>query len=288
MNKFFNISGGTLSIGSLNFTFSFGSIVEMILFAVLFYYLMLWFKKTQAWRLFKGLLILLLIYAIAVIFDLPNIQFLFENLFGSIIISFFVIFQPEIRKALEQLGNHRGITSLLKGKSKDNVKGLTVETVDALINACESMSKQKVGALIVLEREIDLTETATTGIHLDALITSALIEQIFEKNTPLHDGAVLVRSNRIVAATCYLPLSENYTISKQYGTRHRAALGVSEKSDALVLVVSEESGHISIAEEGRLLENISSQKLRSILTENIDIAKRQKKGKQKKEKEVLQ
>ncbi|MBR6406515.1 MAG: diadenylate cyclase CdaA [Lachnospiraceae bacterium] len=236
----------------------------MIIFAIVAYYIILWIKRTKAWNLLKGAAVLLAVYALAKLTRLDNISFLFEKMAPSILLAAIIVLQPELRKALEQLGN-RNILSGIISASSDTKSGLTAESIDALVRASEVLSANKVGALIVIERTITLTEYIETGIRTDAVITSSMLEQIFEKNTPLHDGAVIIRNNRIEAATCYLPLSQNNAISKELGTRHRAGLGISEVSDAITIIVSEETGSISIALDGTLTRDIQHDRLREAL-----------------------
>ena len=177
-----------------------------------------------------------------------------------------VIFQPELRKALEQIGEKKIMSAILPfDTGKDVQERFTDKTVNELIKACFDMGEVKTGALIVIEQNILLTEYERTGINVDAVLSSQLLINIFEHNTPLHDGAVIVRGNRIVAATCYLPLSDNMELSKQLGTRHRAGVGISEVSDSLTIIVSEETGKVSAAQGGRLESDINSARLRELL-----------------------
>ena len=182
-------------------------------------------------------------------------------------IALVVIFQPEMRKALENLGRKNMLISLFPfDMSKgENVK-FSDKTINEMVKACYEMGKVKTGALIVVEDEILLTEYERTGITVDGVLTSQLLINIFEKNTPLHDGAVIVRGDRFVAATCYLPLTDSLSISKDLGTRHRAAVGISEASDSLTIVVSEETGRVSIALGGELYRNVDAEFLRNKLT----------------------
>ena len=266
LDKLFQWNGWSFKIGPISITFSITGIIEVIIFIVLIYYLIRWFQRTKAWNLLKGLLVLGGLYALAAILGLNNLTYLFNILFSSILLAVIVIFQPEIRRALEKLGTNNIIYKLLPGlKGKDQTSDLTTESVEAIVHALSSMSRNHVGALIVIERKIMLDEYTTTGIKLDAEISGALLEQIFEKNTPLHDGAVIIRENRIVAATCYLPLSQNTDISKELGTRHRAALGISEVSDCITLVASEETGQLSLAVNGRLSRDMSDTELLEFL-----------------------
>ena len=179
-----------------------------------------------------------------------------------------IIFQPELRKALEQIGQKNIMAAIIPFDSgKEVEERFTDKTVNELIKACFDMGEVKTGALIVIEQDILLTEYERTGITIDAVLTSQLLINIFEHNTPLHDGAVIVRGNRIVSATCYLPLSDNMELSKQLGTRHRAGVGISEVSDSVTIIVSEETGQVSVAKNGRLMRNVNSTRLREILVE---------------------
>jgi diadenylate cyclase len=176
-----------------------------------------------------------------------------------------VIFQPEIRRALEQLGTNHLFELFSLSSTKDKVAENADDTIDAIVRASFSMGRAKTGALIVIEQKFVLNEYIATGILLDAIVSAPLLVQIFEHNLPLHDGAVVIRGNRITAATCYLPLSENKTISKELGTRHRAGLGISEVTDALTVIVSEETGQVSLTKDGQLYRNVNSDKLRELL-----------------------
>ena len=241
-------------------------IIEIGLISFFVYQFMAWIKFTRAYTLLKGILIVLGFILIAYIFKMNTILWIFRNLANVLVIGVIVIFQPELRRALEQLGQKKIMASIFPFDSGKEVKErFTDKTVNELIKACFDMAEVKTGALIVIEQEIRLDEYVRTGINVDALLTSQLLINIFEHNTPLHDGAVIVRGNRIVAATCYLPLSDNMELSKQLGTRHRAGVGISEVTDSVTIIVSEETGQVSVAQNGRLLRNISSSQLREVL-----------------------
>ena len=227
-------------------SFSFTGLLEIAILSALIYIILLWIKNTKAWQLLKGILIIILFTAFAVFFHLTTIVWLIERLSTAAIIAIVIIFQPELRKALEQLGSKNLISQFRAGERK-----AYTHINQELIAACSVMSENKTGALIVLEQMQSLEEIEKTGIYVDGIVTAALLINIFEKNTPLHDGAVVISIGRISSATCYLPLSDA-EISKAYGTRHRAALGISENSDSITLVVSEETGRISVAVEGKL------------------------------------
>ena len=243
-------------------------IIQIALIAFFVYQFMVWIKYTHAYTLLKGILVVLLFILIAYIFRMNTILWIFSNLASTLIVGVIVIFQPELRKVLEQLGQKRIMASLIPFDAGKEVKErFTDKTISELVKACFDMGEVKTGALIVIEQEIRLDEYVRTGINVDALLTSQLLINIFEHNTPLHDGAVIIRGDRITSATCYLPLSDNMTISKDLGTRHRAALGMSEVCDALVIVVSEETGLVSVASGGRLLRAINAEELRSQLSQ---------------------
>lgn len=240
-------------------------IVEIIVIAFLVYYIMVWIKNTKAWMLLKGIAVLLVFILLAYIFQMNTILWLAKNSIGVLATAAIIVFQPELRRALEKLGQKDFLSTFLPfDKSRDSER-FTEQTVNAIVDACYKMGNAKTGALIVVEQEIMLAEYQHTGIALDCLVSEQMLMNIFEHNTPLHDGAVIVRGNRIVSATCYLPLSENRGLSKQLGTRHRAAVGMSEVSDALVICVSEETGKVSYAMGGKLERAVSAEVLREKL-----------------------
>lgn len=241
-------------------------ILEIIILSFMIYHILLWIKNTRAWALVKGFTVILLFLFLAVIFRMDTILWIAAKIFNIGILAIVIVFQPELRRALEQLGQKNIVASLLNfdgTKVEDN--GFTERTAEAIVKACTEMSKAKTGALIVIEDSVPLGEYERTGITLDAVISSQLLLNIFEHNTPLHDGAVIVRGNRAVSATCYLPLSDNMELSKELGTRHRAAVGISEVSDALTIVVSEETGAISVTQQSELKRNISPETLSGLL-----------------------
>lgn len=245
------------------------NVVEILIISVLIYYILIWIRDTRAWTLLKGVLVIFAFVLFAYVFNMSTILWLFQNLISVIIISLFVLFQPELRRALEQLGRKNILTSVFSigsGGGDDLQEAKTQEkTKSEIIRACMEMSKARTGALIVIEQDVRLSEYERTGIFLDSLVSSQLLINIFEHNTPLHDGAVFVRDNRIVAATCYLPLSDNMLLSKELGTRHRAGVGISEVSDSVTLIVSEETGMISIAHDGMLFRGLNAEELREQL-----------------------
>lgn len=226
-------------------------------------------RNTRAWTLFKGILVILLCAAIAYILQLNTVTWIISNTISVGIIAIIIIFQPELRSALEKLGT----SSMIKGlfSFDDDKKGekILIKTVDEIVTGAKQMADAKTGAIIVIEQDVKLGEYEATGIRLDAQVSSELLVNIFEKNTPLHDGAVMVRDNMITYATCYLPLSNNLSINKKYGTRHRAAIGISEISDAIVVIVSEETGRISLAVNGELRTNIVRDQLRNEIIQSM-------------------
>ena len=243
-------------------------IIQIALIAFFVYQFMVWIKYTHAYTLLKGILVVLLFILIAYIFRMNTILWIFSNLASTLIVGVIVIFQPELRKVLEQLGQKRIMASLIPFDAGKEVKErFTDKTISELVKACFDMGEVKTGALIVIEQNELLTDYIRTGINLDAILTSQLLINIFEHNTPLHDGAIIIRGDRITSATCYLPLSDNMRISKDLGTRHRAALGMSEVCDALVIAVSEETGLVSVAMGGQLDRGITREELRKRLSQ---------------------
>ena len=247
-------------------------IIEMIIIAVILYNIMLWIKNTRAWVLLRGILVLLAFILLAYIFRMNTILWLAERTINVGIIAVVIIFQPELRKALEQLGRNRVLGFLISDNGKVMEDRFSNKTMNEIVKATFEMSKAKTGALIVIERKTPLAEYERTGIVVDGVVTSQLLLNIFEHNTPLHDGAVIVRGNRVTAATCYLPLSDNMEISKDLGTRHRAAVVVSEASDSITVIVSEETGSVSVAFEGSLQRGLTpdtlKEELKKLISEN--------------------
>lgn len=265
-------------------------IVEIMIISFLMYHVMVWIKNTRAWVLVKGIAVLLAFTLIALLFQMNTIIWIAEKTLGIGVTAIIIVFQPELRKALEQIGRKNFIGGVLPFDNSQAVKErFSDKTIQELTKATFDLAKTKTGALIVIEQEVMLTEYENTGIPMDSLISSQLLINIFEHNTPLHDGAIIIRGDRIVAATCYLPLSDNMEISKDLGTRHRAGLGISEVTDSLTIIVSEETGKVSVAFGGRLLRNLDSDKLKNKLVmlqnKTIDV-KRFKlwKGRRKNEK----
>ena len=264
MNSFTDFIDSFTSIRWDNIEWS--DMAEIIILAVLIYHILLWIKTTRAWTLVKGFVVIFAFLLIAVFTGMDTILWIAGNIFDIGVIALVIVFQPELRKALEQLGQKNFIADILKiDAAKEEKETFNDKTADAIVKACVEMSKAKTGALIVIENNVPLGEYERTGITMDALVSSQLLLNIFEHNTPLHDGAIIVRGNRIVSATCYLPLSDNMTLSKELGTRHRAAVGISEVSDAMTVVVSEETGAISITQYSEIKRHVSAEVLKEQL-----------------------
>ncbi len=243
-------------------------IIEIVILAVAIYQLLRWIKNTKAWMLLRGFAILLIFTLLAYLFEMNTILWIAERIFSIGITALVVVFQPELRKALEQLGNRNLIPNLPIFDSDKESKGLFSDrTMNEIIKACYEMSKVCTGALIVIQQNYPLTEYERTGITLDAAVSSQLLINIFEHNTPLHDGAVIIKEDRIVAATCYLPLSDNMELSKELGTRHRAGVGMSEATDSMTVIVSEETGKVSVAYQGELERGVDAKRLKERLSE---------------------
>ena len=237
-------------------------IIEIGLISFFVYQFMAWIKFTRAYTLLKGILIVLGFILVAYIFKMNTILWIFRNLANVLVIGVIVIFQPELRRALEQLGQKKFMASIFPlDAGKEVQERFTDKTINELVKACFDMGEVRTGALIVIEQNIRLSEYERTGINVDAVLTSQLLINIFEHNTPLHDGAVIIRGNRIVSATCYLPLTDSMDIGKELGTRHRAAVGISEVSDSLTIIVSEETGAVSLAKDGRLYKHLQKEEL---------------------------
>jgi diadenylate cyclase len=252
----------TLSVPSIRIT----DVIDILLVAMLAYVVIRWVRQTRAWSLFRGLVIIAVVSLLAYKLHFYTITFIIEKTFSVGIIALVVIFQPELRGALEQIGTggFSGITKIF-GVSIGEVK-LTAESADEITRACVRMSDSRTGALIVIENAVPTGDFTKSGTNLDCFISEKMLINIFWKNTPLHDGAVVIRNNKIAAAACVLPATE-HAIGGELGTRHRAAVGASEVSDAVVIVVSEETGSISVAVGGKLRRNLSMNELREVLVQ---------------------
>ena len=243
-------------------------ILEIVILAFVIYHVALWIKNTRAWMLLKGIIVLLACYVIAYILRMNVIVWIFERTISIGITALMIVFQPELRRALEELGQKKIVSTLIPfDDTRNQNERFSERSINEIVKATVEMAKAKTGALIIMEKDIDLSEYERTGIELDSTISSQLLVNIFEHNSPLHDGAVIIRGDRIVSATCYLPLSDNMGLSKELGTRHRAGVGISEVTDSLTIIVSEETGRISVAVGGKLLRNIDGDLLRKKLTE---------------------
>ena len=226
--------------------------MEIIIISVIVYQMLKWVQLTRAWTLFKGIIMLLLFALFAAIFQLNTISWLLSNSLGVGITAAIIIFQPELRRALEQLGRKKIFSNLFSfstGEYDGRQSVLTEKTINEIVRASYEMGAVKTGALMVIEQNVD------------GIVSSQLLINIFEHNTPLHDGAVIIRGNRIVSATCYLPLTDSMDIGKELGTRHRAAVGISEVSDSLTIIVSEETGAVSLAKDGNLYKHLKKEEL---------------------------
>lgn len=241
-------------------------VIDIIGVAYLIYKIITWIKDTRAWSLFKGVAVIILLAILAYVFQLNTIWWILSNAVPVGAIGVLVIFQPELRRALEQIGRGKFLATIVGFEGEKDHAALADDTIESVIKATFQMAKVKTGALIVIEKETKLGDVERTGIVVDAVVTSQLLVNIFENNTPLHDGAVIIRNNRISAATCFLPLTDSLEISKELGTRHRAAIGISEISDAFIIVVSEETGTVSIVRNGKISRGISAETLKEQLT----------------------
>lgn len=250
-------------------------IIDIAIIAFVIYKLFSLLRNTRAEQVLKGLIFVLFFASIADMLNLNTVSWVMNQFLTVALVFIIVVFQPELRSALERLGRGRSLFSSEKIQRDER-------SIDELVSAMSSLSRQKIGALVVLEREVGLSDIIESGTKLDSDISSELLINIFIPNTPLHDGAVIIRKNTIAAAACYLPLSSSNTIAKELGTRHRAAIGISEKSDCLVVIVSEETGNISVAENGKINRYFDEESLRIRLKNELvntdDLLKKEKKG----------
>jgi diadenylate cyclase len=253
-------------------TISLSDILEILIIAFLVYYMLAWMKTTRSWRMLKGLVVIFLFFLVVDMMEMNNIIWIFQNVLGFAVTAVIVVMQPELRHALEQLGEKNFLPSIgFSSSSRKEEDTFSEKTVSEIAKACVEMGKVKTGALIVIEKKESLQAYERTGIQVDGIVTSQLLINIFEHNTPLHDGAVLVRGNRVTYATCYLPLSDNLGLSKELGTRHRAGVGVSEVTDSLTVIVSEETGGISVAYEGKLQRNLNAETLKEKMRQAMNM-----------------
>ena len=249
-------------------------IVTFILDMTIVIFLLVYFvkvaKKSRVWQLLKGVVLLIVITILSNLLELRLLYFILTSFMSYGVIALLIIFQPELRRAIEQLGS--STFSKLFGIDK-SIRDKTKEDIYKVVIAAEEMAKSKTGALIVFERDIKIQDIIETGIKLDAEISPQMLVNIFVPKTPLHDGAVIISNNKITAAACILPLADDKDIARELGTRHRAAIGISKESDAIAVVVSEETGKISIAKDGTLIADVKEDALKRILIKNLVTAK---------------
>lgn len=242
-------------------TFRLADLIDILIIAVIIYRLFLIVRETRAEQLLKGIAILLIVAQLSSIFNLYTLNWLINSLFTAGLVLFIVVFQPELRRTFEKMGRSNNLLSSfakMRGEQADHKS-------DEIVSAVGSLARQKIGALIVLENKTGLNDIVETGTRINGEVSSELLINIFIPNTPLHDGAVVIKDDKIRAAGCFLPLSDNQTISKELGTRHRAALGMSEVSDAMIIVVSEETGIVSISQNSKLSRRVDNETLKRLL-----------------------
>ncbi|MBQ1372230.1 MAG: diadenylate cyclase CdaA [Oscillospiraceae bacterium] len=249
-------------------TVSLTDIVDILVVTGLIYYVVSLIWSTGARRIAKAIIFLLLATALTDLANLHTVNYLLDRVFQLGFVALVIVFQPELRRILERVGSKGYVRGLL-GMSVNNVAAEQAEAISEVVEACDAMSRERVGALIVFERNISMDQIAATGTRVDAEVSQELIRNIFFPKAALHDGAMIIRQNRIEAAGCVLPLSENRSLSTDLGTRHRAGVGISEHGDALVVIVSEETGAISVAEEGMLKRHLASQTLKKLLLQEL-------------------
>lgn len=239
---------------------SISSVMDILVVSYIFYKAYMLIKETRAEQLLKGIIFIILLIPVSTFFNLTMLSWILTKTLTIGLLSFIIIFQPEIRRALEHLGR-----SAFNDKHILEDEETMERVVTEIVNSIDNLSKSRTGAIIIIEQLTGLGDIVNTGTKLDAVVSSALLENIFVVNTPLHDGATIIRNDRIVSAGCFLPLTNNTDINKKLGTRHRAAIGISENSDALIIVVSEETGTISLAVNGILTRSYNKERLKDIL-----------------------
>lgn len=246
-----------LSIPSIRIS----DVVDILIVAIFIYIIMNWIRETRAWSLFKGVMVILILSILSFRLNLYTTYWIIQETFSVGVMAILILFQPEFRKGLEQIGKGSLTRNIFNSNSQEEI--IPKNILDEILTACFAMSKVKTGAIIVVEQKVALGDFEESGIPIDAIVTNQLLINIFENKTPLHDGAVLIRNNRIKRATCILPLTQS-EIGLELGTRHRASVGASEVSDAYIFVVSEETGSVSIAHNGKLHRNLTRQQIEDI------------------------
>lgn len=254
-------------------------VLEILILAFLMYQVMIMIKNARAWTFLKGIAVVVIFLGVAVVLNMSTIIWVAEKMLTLVAIAIIVALQPEIRRMIEQIGQKNILAELLSFDYKQNQGRFSDQTLEELIKACFEMGKVRTGALIVIEHNSPLVEYERTGIAVDGLVTNQLLINIFEHNTPLHDGAVIIRGDRVISATCYLPLTDGRTLSKDLGTRHRAGVGISELTDSMTIIVSEETGKVSVAYKGDLFYNLTPDTLREKLELIQDKPQEEKKSK---------
>ena len=262
MGDFFNTIWATLK------TFQFKDAIDILVISLILYYFFKLLRQSRAGQLVKGVVVLLVAYGLSAVFNLTMVNYILKALFEFTVIIIVVVFQPELRQALERLGRNRTLKSLVPTTSPSPVSSV-FKAISDVSDVCAVFSKSKTGALIVFERDSVLNEIASSGTELNCDTSVPLIGNIFFNKAPLHDGACIIRDGKILAAGCILPLTKNLDISSSLGTRHRAAIGLSEESDAAIVVVSEETGMISLAVGGKLIQNLDRDSVYEKLTDLI-------------------
>ena len=255
------------------------TIIDIGIVCFLIYTAFRMLKNTRVWQLLRGILVLIIATFVSGLLQLNILNYILSSIMTYGVFFLIVIFQPEIRRGLEQLGSNPiskffGLDNDIDNKAKENIYRIVIAAVE--------LAKQKTGALIIIERDIKIKDIISTGIIMDSEISPQLLVNIFVPNTPLHDGAVIISDNKIAAASCMLPLSDDHDIARELGTRHRAAIGISRESDAIAVIVSEETGKISIAKDGTLIADVKEDVLKKILLKNLIVENKIKKVKNKK------
>ena len=254
-----SLNFSTLSIPSIRLS----DIIDIGIVAVLIYFVLIWIKNTRGWSLFRGLMVIVGVGLLSYRFHFYTLSWIIEKTFSVGVIAIVILFQPELRKGLEQIGEG-GFSSLADIFNVEKSTRINHNSVKCIVEACVKMAREKTGALIVIEHNVPVGDFIKTGIEMESIISAQLLMNIFVNKTPLHDGAVVIRNNKIAAASCILPVTQN-NLSSELGTRHRAAVGASEQSDAFIIIVSEETGSISVANEGRLMRSLSEKELMNLL-----------------------